>query len=69
VDRSNRGRYKYRRKGLLDSMPHYSPARGVLVVRGEDAPRLVSFLKKGKAEVYCRRIELEEGDAKRLRLS
>jgi hypothetical protein len=66
--KSNYGRYTYWKKGFLEDFPYIKPLRGVLVVREEDADGLVSFLHDYKAEVYVRRIVLEESDIEKLGL-
>jgi len=37
---SHGGRYRYRRRGLLDDVPHRRLIRGVLILRAEDADRV-----------------------------
>jgi hypothetical protein len=67
VDRSNYGRYTYERRGLMSEIPHLSPARSVIIVRDEDAGKLVSFLRSHNAEVLARDIKLEDEDIEKLR--
>jgi hypothetical protein len=62
------GRYKYRRRGLLNGMPHRRLIRGVLIVRGEDARKVVSLLKELGAEVHVRTVKLTVEDRKELGL-
>ena len=68
-DHSQRGKYTYQRKGLLDAIPHIkiNPVRTAIVVREEDAEDVVEFLKKHKAEVYARKMDLRDEDSKKLR--
>ena len=66
-DKSNFGKYTYRRKGLLDRIPHISPARGVLIVRAKDVKKIFEFLKD-KAEVFSRKILLTKKDKKKLKM-
>ena len=66
-DKSNFGKYTYRRKGLLDQISHISPARGVLIVRAKDVKKIFEFLKD-KAEVFSRKIVLTAKDKKKLKM-
>ena len=59
---SHGGRYRYRRRGLLDDIPHRRLIRGVLIVRTEDAGRVVELLRELGAEVHERRVELTRED-------
>ncbi len=61
---SHRGRYVYRRKGLLDEIPHVRLIRGVIIVRTEDAKRVVAFFEGFHADVHVRRVELTPEDEK-----
>jgi len=66
-DKSNFGKYTYRRKGLLDRTPHISPARGVLIVRAKDVKKIFEFLKD-KADVFSRKVVLTKKDKKKLKM-
>jgi len=66
VDRSHYGKYRYKRKGLLDEVPHLSPARSVVIMMSVDAEKVISFLKSRDAEVFDRAIELEDEDVRKL---
>ncbi len=59
---SHGGKYVYRRKGLLDEIPHVRLIRGVLLVRTEDANRVIELLKEFRAEVHVRSVELTRED-------
>ena len=59
---SHGGRYRYRRRGLLDDVPHRRLIRGVLVLRAEDADRVAGRLRELGAELHVRRVELTEED-------
>ncbi len=63
---SHGGKYTYRRKGLLDDIPHRRLIRGVLIVRTEDAGRVVELLEEMGAEVHARRVELTREDCEAL---
>ncbi len=61
---SHSGRYRYRRSGLLDDVPHRNLIRGVLVVNEKDMDHVVDFLKEYDAEVHVRIVQLTEEDIK-----
>lgn len=58
------GRYKYRRKGLMDEIPHIKLVRSVFIVRKEDGQKVVDFLKKNDAKVFVRDVILTPDDRK-----
>lgn len=62
-----RGKYKYRRKGILDDIPHRKLIRGVIVFKKDDAKKAISFLKSYNAEMHIRKAELTKDDEKILR--
>lgn len=68
TDKSNRGRYTYHREGFLDNFNYIRPLRGVLIVRQEEAPAIIDFLKDYNAEVFVRDVILEEEDKQKLRI-
>ena len=64
---SHGGRYRYRRRGLLDDVPHRRLIRGVLILRAEDEDRVAGWLREMRVDVHIRRVELTEGDRQALR--
>ncbi len=64
---SHKGRYRYRREGLLDSIPHIRLIRGVVIVSKNDADRVVHFLKENRAEFFARDVILLPEDEEALR--
>lgn len=68
LDRSNKGKYAYKRKGFLDKFLHINPIRSLLIVRDEDCQKIVSFLEDYNAEIFVRSIILEAEDMKKLRI-
>ncbi|EQD33786.1 hypothetical protein B2A_12975 [mine drainage metagenome] len=50
------GKYSYRRRGLLDGIPHRKLLRGVVILRQADLGRVLAFLDEWKAEVQVRGI-------------
>lgn len=64
--RSSGGRVS-RRHGVLERIPHWKVARGVVVVRAQDGPRVVRELVRWDAEVQWWPIVLEAGQVRELR--
>ena len=62
VTSSYGGKYAYRRKELLDEIPHRRLIWGVVIVRTEDAGRVVTLLEEMGAEVHARDVALTRGD-------
>ncbi len=64
---SHGGKYTYWRHGLLDDIPYVRLIRGVIIVRTEDANRVLGFLRGFHAEVHMRRVQLTLEDQQTLR--
>lgn len=62
-----KGKYKYRRQGLLDEIPHRKLIRGVLIIKKKDTPKIVKFLKEYGAEFHTRNITLTASDKQKLK--
>lgn len=56
------GRYRYRRKGLLDEIPHVKLYTGVVIVRNEDAKRVVAAIRENGGECIHRGVRLTRED-------
>jgi len=56
------GKYRYRRKGLMDEVKHRKLIRGVLLIKLPDVDRVRGFLEEWEAEVFVRRVRLEPDD-------
>lgn len=65
---SHHGKYKYRRDGILDDIPHNKLIRGVIIVKSKDAGTVMEFLKKESACYHIRVVELSEEDCKAMSL-
>jgi hypothetical protein len=65
---SHQGKYRYRRKGLLDHIPHRKLIRGVLIIPSEYSGEVVEFLDRYNAEVYIRDVVLTSNDVQMLEL-
>lgn len=59
---SGKGKYRYRRHGLLDDIPYRKLLRGVIIIRTEDLDKVLDFLRGYDAMVYFREIKLIEED-------
>lgn len=66
MDKSNYGKYQYRRKGLLDRIPHIKLIRGAIIIQKGNCNKVTQFLKRFNAEVHVRTIILTEKDKKQL---
>src|SRR3990170_8734849 len=64
---SHGGKYAYRRKGLLDEIPRVRLIRGMIIVRTEDAGRVVALFEVMGVEVQARRVYLVAADIDALR--
>ena len=60
------GRYRYRRKGLLDEIPRVLFYTGVVIVRNRDAQPLIRSVKEVGGTVFRRRVRLTDEDARAL---
>jgi len=63
---SHKGRYQYRRKGLLDEIPAHKLIRGVIVIREKDEERILAFLKEYDTEIFVRKVKLTDDDLREL---
>ena len=59
---SHGGKYRYRRHGLLDDIPHIKLIGGVIIVKKHSAEKVIDFLKEYDAEFYIREIILLHED-------
>ncbi len=55
---SHGGKYHYRRRGLLDDVPHIKFIRGVIIVSNDNAMKVIQFLNEFNAEYYVRDVIL-----------
>ena len=53
IDYSNGGKYKYRRKGVLDSMQYWNPIKGVYILKNkQDKDKLIEIFERYNAKYY-----------------
>jgi len=55
---SHHGKYRYHRHGLLDDIPHHRIIRQVVIVKNEDAKKVIEFLESYGATIHTRVVEL-----------
>jgi hypothetical protein len=67
LDRSHNSQYTYKRKGFIERFPYIKPLRGVIIVKKEDAKKIISFLNSYNAEIYARDIILVKEDKDKLK--
>lgn len=61
-DKSQYSKYTYHRKGFITDIPHISPSRSLIIVREEDAGKIIRFLRKHRAKSFVRNIVLKKSD-------
>ena len=64
-DTSHGGKYKYRRPGILDTIPHLKPSRNTLIVPLKEAKQITTLLKKHHAKVQTYSIEINKSKLKK----
>lgn len=55
---SHGGKYRYRRHGFLDDIPHIKLIRGVIIVPTDSAEKVIQFLEEFNAEFFMRDVIL-----------
>ena len=60
------GKYRYRRRGILDDIPHRKLLRGVVLLLPQDLEKVLIFLEAFDATVYVRQVQLENEDLKHM---
>jgi hypothetical protein len=63
-DISNNGGYNYQRKGLLQSIPHQTPIRSVIIVSDKDKKKITELLGKYNATYYTYSIKINHNQLK-----
>ncbi len=66
---SHHGKYRYRRRGLMDEISYNKLIRGVIIIRTDDVGRVTEFLEQHSAEYHVRVVELTEIDREVMELS
>ena len=65
MDRSQYGKYHYRREGILAKLGYVSLIRGVFIVRKDNINKVIFFLRR-KAEIEVREVRLTKKDSYKL---
>lgn len=60
------GRYRYRRRGVLDDLPHVRLYWGIVIVRREDARKFLAAVRGNGGEAATRAVGLTAADRKSL---
>ncbi len=63
-DKSNKGKYKYDRKGILSHLPHSRPIRSIVIVKAKDESRIVNLLKKYNADTRVYNVTINKNELK-----
>lgn len=63
------GGRRYRRRGLLDGVPHWKLSRGVIVVHARDRTRILSELQKWTLNVETWPVPLTPRQVRRLTIA
>lgn len=64
MDKSNNGKYKYLRQGILSTIPYYRPIRSVVIVEEQYEKRVTQFLKKFKATIWLCDVIIDKNELK-----
>lgn len=68
MDKSNNGKYSYKRKGFINQFKYVKLMKSLLIVKKEDFKEIISFLKKYNASLTMRDVVLSKSDIKTLKL-
>ncbi len=66
-DYSNKGKYFYKREGLLNKIVYIQLMRGVFIIKKEDAEKFISLLERYKISYHVREVILTPQDTKDLK--
>ncbi len=61
-DVSHGGKYRYWRKGLLDSVSHIKPSRGTIIAPLKEADKIIKLIKKCKAKIKIYDIDVKKAE-------
>lgn len=64
-DTSHEGKYKYRRKGLLDNILHLKPSKNTIIAPLEESKQIIKLLNKYNAIIRTYDIQINESEFKR----
>ena len=61
---SHHGKYRYRRRGLMDEISYNKLIRGGIIIRTDDVGRVTKFLEQHSAEYHVRVLELDRAGSR-----
>lgn len=64
-DTSHGGRYKYRRKGLLDKIIHIKPSKSIIIAPERESQQILSLLKTHHAKITEYKIQIDKKEFKK----
>jgi len=64
-DTSHGGKYKYRRKGLLDKITNIKPSRSTIIAPTKEAEQILELLKKYNAKMAQYDIQIDKKEFKK----
>ena len=64
-DVSHGGKYKYRRTGILDKIPHIKPSRSTIIAPLKESNKIIKILKKHNAEIKTYNIQINKTEFKK----
>jgi len=63
-DTSHKGKYKYRRNGLLDKIRHLKPSKNTIIAPLNESEQIIKLLNKYNATIRIYDIQIKESDLK-----
>ena len=60
LDKSNNGKYSYKRKGLIEGIPHIKVANKTFILKKKDFPAIRKKLKKLGVKIKVWNIEIKK---------
>lgn len=66
TDKSQFGKYSYKREGLMSRIPHVHVSNSLFIIREDDLDEIESFCKDLDVQLFIRRVILEKSDIKEL---
>lgn len=64
-DTSHKGKYKYRRKGLLDKIPHLKPSKNTIIAPLNESRQIIKLLNRHNAIIKTYSLEIKESEFKK----
>ncbi len=64
-DTSHKGKYKYRRKGLLDQITHLKPSKSTIIAPIKESQKIIKILNKYNAKIKTYNIQINESEFKK----